>query len=653
MSETKPTIKPDPGATTGAGATVDQKPKPNVTMTARGRAHPNLKELDAVTWSYNNWKTDTKEAENYHFNAPSKFPDKLAAMKRKQKIHNGDRSHANLAALDAVAWTYYGWQGDKTIAEDFHCKSYDVGFTNRYDLMKRKQALRDGDRSDPTLVALDSQTWTYDGWKRDKKEVEGYYGGPYFTYFTLCSKELKKMGRAQALHDGDRRHDELRRLDALKLSYADWQIDKSTAEKCHIKGRSYEFSEKLVEMEDRQRSHEQKVENDQMDTEAESTTKDRKVYHNLDTSSTSHAYDSGVSEWDGDNLDGDSFSMGDDVSEASGDDESETSSFELHDDKGKVGTEAEVQSKKQKHKKSLEVATPDALSAVGWTYPGWLDDKSEASKALQNSPESLDALLEAMRENQKRHERSLDPKLVALDTLQLTYPGWKNDKKIAENSMENHPILANKEMDYLQKKEKLHTKDASDPRVLLLNSLTWMYPDWDSDKSTVEGFYRNSYYNFDMFDDKLAGMKHKQQAHEGNATCPILLLDAVDEPTQSVVFGDGSAANPVVLDDSTSAGARPRRKRRQPTKKRRNKGGTTGTRNPTVNNSSKCVVCFVKDKSHALQPCAHRCVCNDCSDWALNENKCPVCNETVVSAELSAVNETAENTMLDLTNQMG
>ena len=41
-----------------------------------------------------------------------------------------------------------------------------------------------------------------------------------------------------------------------------------------------------------------------------------------------------------------------------------------------------------------------------------------------------------------------------------------------------------------------------------------------------------------------------------------------------------------------------------------------------------CVVCLDEDKSHALVPCGHRCVCGPCGERLA---QCPVCRQAVTT----------------------
>ena len=81
-------------------------------------------------------------------------------MRRKQQVHNGDRSHKYILRLDALTPTlsYSGWQDDARSIEwptNYPHDCYvDVSVESRFVLMRTKQAEHDGDRSHKNLREL-------------------------------------------------------------------------------------------------------------------------------------------------------------------------------------------------------------------------------------------------------------------------------------------------------------------------------------------------------------------------------------------------------------------------------------------------------------------------------------------------------------------
>ena len=108
-------------------------------------AHPNevkLREVRKILSNngYCGWERDYRDAEDAHNERSysTDFPKALRKMKVKQKMHEGDRSHPRLVALDAIVQTlsYPGWQADVQQIEKMHAEvpyiaSSDVGFRSK------------------------------------------------------------------------------------------------------------------------------------------------------------------------------------------------------------------------------------------------------------------------------------------------------------------------------------------------------------------------------------------------------------------------------------------------------------------------------------------------------------------------------------------
>jgi hypothetical protein len=86
----------------------------------------------------------------------------LAPMKKKQMIQDGDCSHSQLRALDAVVFTYPGWLENFKEVEQTQIAN-PAEFNSQLSQMKKKeQMLHDGDRSHSRLRAL--YTITFPSW---------------------------------------------------------------------------------------------------------------------------------------------------------------------------------------------------------------------------------------------------------------------------------------------------------------------------------------------------------------------------------------------------------------------------------------------------------------------------------------------------------
>jgi len=90
-----------------------------------------------------------KEAETTHVNYPTSFDRFLAEMQKKQALQQGDRSHEQLRALDALVasgLTYPGWEADVKEAETTHV-NYPTSFDRFLAEMQKKQSKQPGGSS--------------------------------------------------------------------------------------------------------------------------------------------------------------------------------------------------------------------------------------------------------------------------------------------------------------------------------------------------------------------------------------------------------------------------------------------------------------------------------------------------------------------------
>ena len=98
-------------------------------------------ELGALV-TYDGWKVDINVAESRWANGQD-ITNRLEIMRRKQRLHEGERSDVMLEVLDGVkqGLTYDGWKVDVMVAESRWSTSQDI--TSRLEIMRRKQRLHD------------------------------------------------------------------------------------------------------------------------------------------------------------------------------------------------------------------------------------------------------------------------------------------------------------------------------------------------------------------------------------------------------------------------------------------------------------------------------------------------------------------------------
>ena len=228
-----------------------------------------LQVLDEATQglTYPGWERDVRAAESTWTDGVStaeKFKRTVERMRRKQRLHEGDRSDALLQVLDGATQglTYPGWERDVRVAE----ANSIVGFSSANELkrtverMRRTQRLHEGDRSDALLQVLDEATQglTYPGREHDVRvaELNWIYG---FSSANELKRTVERMRRKQRLHEGDRSDALLQVLDGATqgLTYPGWERDVQAAELNWIFGFSSakELKRTVERMRRKQRLH--------------------------------------------------------------------------------------------------------------------------------------------------------------------------------------------------------------------------------------------------------------------------------------------------------------------------------------------------------------------------------------------------------------
>jgi len=337
----------------------EQKP----TIVPRGREHPHLRALDALTCNYPGWNDDKAAAEQSFFRAEG-IERKIELMKRKQRVHDGDRSHPELVQLDALRCNYPGWNVDKATGEKHHFEC-PILVPSLVKTMRRKQKLHQGNRSHPDLVKLDQLKCTYPDWQKDKAAVER----AYTDYPILLSQSVEKLIKKQKLHEGNTSHPDLVKLNRIKCTYPGWQKDKTEAEVFFTDNPSA-FPQSMEKMRKKQRVHEG-------------------------------------------------------------------------------------------HRSHPDLVKLDSLKC---NFPGWLQDKARGEKHHYECPILLPSLMETMRRKQRLQEGNRsDSELKQLDAITCTYPEWQNDKAEAERTYCDHPILFPQKMDMMRRKQTAHEGSAACP----------------------------------------------------------------------------------------------------------------------------------------------------------------------------------------------
>jgi len=448
-------------------------------------------------------------------------------------VKEGDRCHKQLIRLDSLVLTYPGWEEDVQEAEAAHTgmKTF-VKFDQKFWEIEEKQRMFDGDRSHSRLKKLDSFTFTYDGWDKDILIAEEQHVTNRTYNF---KRKLEGMTRRQKMFEDDRSHPHLVELDSLDFTYPGFEADVIAAEEAHTGLTFQNFEDKIIEMKLRQQLH-----------------------------------------------------YGD-----------------------------------RSHPRVV------ALDSLYLSYPKYEEDV-EYSLELHfcNRSFNFKAKMDGMEKKQKMHigDRS-HPNLMLLDSLRqnLNYPSWEQD---IHEALLAHTGSAWTKFDdimfRMQERQRIHKGDRSHPRLVALDSLKLSYPSWKDDVKFAERDHVHSWKA--SFEKKLAGMKEKQCIYSGYSF-------SKDIPRKPISIGECivCSQNPKSfifvpcghLCLCSSCASRDGFKHcpicRQPVERLLKPISTENVSSVYVGN---CVMCSKNENTHILAPCGHLCLCSDCIP---TEKKCPVC----------------------------
>ena len=162
--------------------------------------------------TYDGWECDAEIVEDCWVSGgtSASIKERVAQMRRKQCLHEGDRSDALLQVLDGATqgFTYPGWELDHEMAEDDWAEGFvaAASIKERVEQMRRKQCLHEGDRSDALLQVLDGATQglTYPGWELDHEMVEDDWAEGFVTAASI-KQRVEQMRRKQRVHDSHKK----------------------------------------------------------------------------------------------------------------------------------------------------------------------------------------------------------------------------------------------------------------------------------------------------------------------------------------------------------------------------------------------------------------------------------------------------------------
>jgi hypothetical protein len=189
------------------------------------RSHPDIKKLDSYSFTYEGWEADKEELERRHTGdcfvldlGTFSFQNLLSTMLKKQEEHEKENNNECLNALASLEVTYPGFEVDKQIAKKYFFEfSAKKPFNDKVEAMRNKQRLWEGDRSHPEIVRLDRANFTYIGWQVDKAEFERRHTGDCSILDLgsyACENLFQRLVKKQEMHTR-RRAQVLRDLDTL------------------------------------------------------------------------------------------------------------------------------------------------------------------------------------------------------------------------------------------------------------------------------------------------------------------------------------------------------------------------------------------------------------------------------------------------------
>lgn len=168
------------------------------------------------------------------------------------------------------------------------------------------------------------------------------------------------------------------------------------------------------------------------------------------------------------------------------------------------------------------------LDSLNLTYPGFERDKREAEAVHSGNSKlalGFDAAIRRLRVKQRAYEEQKSmktihrshPNLVALDALELSYPGWQQDHQKMESAHNKNPNCDFTEMlRKIQVKQLRYENDRTHYRLKEIDSLELSYPGWKADLRNLEKFHFEQAFFLpgdSLFQSKLDGLRRRQQIY--------------------------------------------------------------------------------------------------------------------------------------------
>jgi hypothetical protein len=330
----------------------------------------------------------------------------------------------------------------------------------------------------------------------------------------------------------------------------------------------------------------------------------------------------------------------------------------------------------------------------------YLDRATDFRKAEQEhlcNPLLFDYMVKQIERKQKISvgDRS-DIDVKFLDSLRLSYPGWERHWQQHFNSYLQGCDLSNVTKFSLSEKQRMYKGDRSHPRLVALDSLRLAYPGWEKDVHEYEKRHVGlDFFGFEMLDESpeyLTIFKRKQQCHATNKDTLSWMhpkqrtivntrwtfpgskkeVQNVRESTsrqfddtlehfqlQQMIHDEDYSRHPLLIEVKSMKLSYPGWEKDESCirdlrchfgigkyafrgnvegmlKKQNVYNGylrsmirETNEGKESKSTMGECIVCWEVPRTHVFVPCGHVCACLSCSSRVMNsEKRCPVCNQS-------------------------
>jgi hypothetical protein len=372
------------------------------------------------------------------------------------------------------------------------------------------------------LESLVDVQFSYPMWLDDFRKLETML----YEFPNRVPSFLEGMKRKQKLFDGDRSDPVIALLDSIEFSYPQWLDDKLEAELAYIK--TPPLAKKKIE-----------------------AMKRKQELHSCDrTSPELTELDSLHLTYEGHEMD-------------------KTEAERLYMD---YPTLFKVKIETMKRKQLLSGSTTAAAVVFHRASTGNILQIPEIDTPRQDHASETVSSSTLANVQADRLEEDVQRQIDVLHGSLFNYTGVDNDKKEAENLLLRYPLLFEKKLESMHRKQRLFNGDRSHPQVIALDSMTFSYPGWEHDVKTA----LRCHCEFpSIFDEKLQGMNNKEQAYK---------MQVIREQLEHQA-------------DKTSI----------------------------LKNRGTCIICLERSSTYAFVPCGHLCICDHCTSFENVCDKCPIC----------------------------